>query len=212
MNGREHTSRFGLLVAVALFACVFGVARLANRDEAGQSRAAALQPVAFVAASSPTPALSMVAGGHTAAVVPDPSWPRLSLAQRQALAPLEQVWPTLSESARRRWLVIAASFQSKSRAIQDRMHARMVQWSKLSSSQRAEARLRYLQTAKLDARSKRERWEAYKKTEPDQHRPTHASHQIEVVAPLSVRARPGATTMLMSQLVARTQTTDTGSH
>ena len=93
------------------------------------------------------------------------------------------------------------------------MHAKMAQWSKLSSLQRAEARLRYLQTAKLDAQSKRERWEAYKKTEPGQRHPTQAaSNQIEVVLPLSVRARPGATTMLMSQLLERAQNTDTCSH
>jgi hypothetical protein len=32
------------------------------------------------------------------------------------------------------------------------------------------------------------------------------------VPPLSVRASPGATTTLMSQLLERTQTTDTGTH
>ena len=40
----------------------------------------------------------------------------------------------------------------------------------------------YLETAKLDAQSKRERWEAYKKMEPGQRQPTQAaSNEIEVV-------------------------------
>jgi len=92
------------------------------------------------------------------------------------------------------------------------MHAKMALWSKLSPSQRAEARLRYLQAAKLDAKSKRERWEAYNKMEPIQRPRTQASNQIEVVPPLSVRVRPGATTMMMPQLLGRAQSTDIASH
>ena len=213
MNGREHTSRSALLGAVGLLAAALGLVRFATHDDAPPSRPGALSPVAGVAASAPTPATSVAAAVPTRTVVQDPSWQRLSSTQRQALAPLEQVWPTLSEAARRQWLVISSNFQAKPHAIQDRMHARMAQWSKLSSLQRAEARLRYLQTAKLDAQSKRQRWEAYKKTQPGQHQPTEAaSSEIEVVPPFSVRARPGATTTLMSQLLDRTQTVDTGTH
>jgi hypothetical protein len=213
MNGREYTSRFALLGAVGLLAAALGLVRFATHDDADRTRPGALPPVAGVAASSPTPAIDVAGAVPTVAVVQDPSWRRLSSAQRQALAPLEQVWPTLSEGARRRWLVIASNFPAKSRATQDRIQARMAQWSKLSSAQRAEARLRYLQTAKLDAKSKRQRWEAHKKEEPGQRQPTEAaSTEIEVVPPLLVRARPGATTTLMSQLLERKQTSDTGTH
>jgi hypothetical protein len=212
MNGREHTSRFALLGAVGLLAAALGLVRFATHDDADRSRPGALPPVAGVAASAPTPAID-VAGAVPTVVVQDPSWRRLSSAQRQALAPLEQVWPTLSEGARRRWLVIASNFPAKSRATQDRMHARMAQWSKLSSSQRAEARLRYLQTAKLDAQTKRQRWEAYKKEEPGQRQAREAAgNEIEVVPPVSVRARRGATTTLMSQLLERKPTMDTDTH
>jgi Protein of unknown function (DUF3106) len=213
LNGREQASRSALLGAVGLLAAALGLVRLATLDDAALSPPGASSPVAGVAASAPTPATSVAAAMPTGAVVQDPSWQRLSSTQRQALAPLEQVWPTLSEAARRQWLVIASNFQAKPRVIQDRMHARMTQWSKLSSLQRAEARLRYLQTAKLDAQSKRQRWEAYKTTQPGQHQPTEAaSREIEVVPPFSVRVRPGATTTLMSQLLDRTQTADTGTH
>jgi Protein of unknown function (DUF3106). len=212
MKGGEHTNRHALLGAVGLLAATVGLVRLAAHGEADRSQPGVLPPVAHVAASAPVPAMS-VAAVRTGAVVQYPSWRRLSSTQRRALAPLEQVWPTLSEGARRRWLVLASSFPSKPRATQDRIHARMAQWSKLSPTQRAEARLRYLQTSKLDAQSKRERWEAYMKTQSRQSQPTHAaSNQIEVVPPLSVRARPGATTMLMSQVLGSTQTADTGSY
>jgi hypothetical protein len=89
----------------------------------------------------------------------------------------------------------------------------MAQWSTLSSAQRAEARLRYLQTAKLNTQWKRQRWEAYKKAQPDQRQARErARNEIEVVPPLSVRAQPGATTTLMSQLLETTHGTDTGTH
>jgi len=212
MNDHGHTSRLALLGGVGLLAAALGLVRLATRDDADRPPGA-LSPVAGVAASAPTPAISMVAAAPTGALIQDPSWQRLSSTQRLALAPLEQVWPTLSEGARRRWLVIASNFPAKSHATQDRIHARMAQWSKLSSSQRAEARLRYLQAAKLDARWKQQRWEAYEKTEAGQRQARKAANnEIEVVPPLSVRARPGATTTLMSQLLERSQTPDTGTH
>ncbi|HSC64749.1 MAG TPA: DUF3106 domain-containing protein [Caldimonas sp.] len=211
MNGPEHTSRRALLGAIGLLAAALGLVRFATHDDADPSRPGAPPPVADVAASAP--AIDVAGAVPTVAVVQDPSWQRLSSAQRQALAPLEQVWPTLGEGARRRWLAIASKFPTKSPATQDRIHARMTQWSKLSSSQRAEARLRYLQTAKMDAPTKRQRWEVYKRTEPGQHQPmASASKKFDVVPPSSVRASPGATTTLMSQLLERTQTTDTGAH
>ncbi len=213
LNGREPTSRRALLGAVGLLAVALGLVRFATHDDADRSRPGALPPVAGIGCVGADACHQCAAAVPTGALVQDPSWRRLSSTQRQALAPLEQVWPTLSEAARRPWLVIASNFPAKSRATQDRMHARMAQWSKLSSSQRAEARLRYLQTAKLDAQSKRQRWEAYQKTEPGRRQPTEAaSNEIEVVPPVSVRARPGATTTLMSQRLERTQTTDTGTH
>ena len=213
MKEREQPSRDRLLGAVGLLAAVLGLVWFATHEEVDRSQPGTSPQVAGVVASAPTPAISRVAAASTGAVVQDPSWRRLSSTQRLALGPVEQVWPKLSESSRRRWLVIASSFQSKARASQDRMHARMAQWSKLSASERAEARLRYLQTAKIDAHSKRERWEAYKKAQASRAPLIEAAgDQIEVVPPLSVRAGPGATTMLMSQLLEGPQTTDPGSH
>ena len=211
MNGRDYSSRFALLGAVGLLAVALGLLMFASHNDAGRSRPEALPQ--DVAASAATPSFRVAGAVPAGAVVENASWQHLSSTQQQALAPLEQVWPTLSEDARRRWLAIASNFQAKTRATQDRMHARMVQWSKLSSSQRAEARLRYLQTAKLDGELKRRRWEAYQKAEPGQRQPTEArGKEIEVVPPLSFRAQPGATTTLMSQLLERKRTRDKGTH
>ena len=206
MTGREHKSTYPLLWAVGLLAAALGLVRLASREESARNELVATPPLAGVAAVGTTSATGQTAAVLSLPVVQDGAWTALSATQRDALAPLEQVWPTLNESVRRRWLVIASSFASKPRETQDRMHAKMAQWSKLSPSQRAEARLRYLQAAKLDAKAKRERWEAYNKIQPEQRPRTQAANQIEVVPPMSVRVHPGATTLMMPQLFGRTRT------
>ena len=86
------------------------------------------------------------------------------------------------------------------------MHARMVEWSQLSPHQRTEARLQYLKTAKVDARWKRERWEAYKKKEADQGDAVTTS-PMRVIPPFSVNAGTGATTILLPQLAGMTMDT-----
>ena len=206
MAGREHRSTHPLLWAVGLLGAALGLVRLGNDEVPKQDELVAPSPAAGVAASGATSATAVTAAMLSGPVVEDGVWTRLSAMQRDALSPLEQVWPTLNQTVRSRWLVIASSYGSKSRETQDRMHARMAQWSKLSSAQRAEARLRYLQAAKLDGRTKRERWQAYNKMQPGQRPRTQAANQIEVVPPMSVRGRPGATTMLMPQLLGTTQT------
>jgi len=205
MAGREHRSTNPLLWTVGLLAAALGLVRLGNHEEPKRNELVAPPPAAGVAASGATSATAVTAAMLSGPVLQDGAWTRLSAMQRDALSPLEQVWPTLNETVRRRWLVIA-SYASKSRETQDRMHTRMAQWSKLSSAQRAEARLRYLQAAKLDGKTKRERWQAYNKMQPGQRPRTQAANQIEVVPPMSVRGRPGATTMLMPQLLGTMQT------
>ena len=150
MAGREHRSTNPLLWTVGLLAAALGLVRLGNHEEPKRNELVASPQAAGVAASGATAVTAAMLSGP---VVQDGAWTRLSAMQRDALSPLEQLWPTLNETVRRRWLVIASSYASKSRETQDRMHARMAQWSKLSSTQRAEARLRYLQAAKLDGSS-----------------------------------------------------------
>jgi len=212
MTGRQDTSTTPLLWAVGILAAALGLVRLTNHGEPERNELVASPRTVGLAASAAPLSTGATAVTLSEPILHDGAWTRLSAMQRDALAPLEQVWPTLNETVRRRWLAIASSFASKSRETQDRMHAKMALWSKLSPSQRAEARLRYLQAAKLDAKSKRERWEAYNKMEPGQRPRTQASNQIEVVPPLSVRVRPGATTMMMPQLLGRAQSTDIASH
>ena len=111
------------------------------------------------------------------------------------------------KSVRRRWVAIAQRFPSRSHAAQKQMHARMAEWSKLSSMQRAEARFRYLQAAKLDARWKRERWRLTRREEAE-HREGVAATQVKVIPPVSVNAGTGATgDTACPQLVGRANET-----
>lgn len=145
------------------------------------------------------------------AVAPDPSWTRLSVSQRRALAPLERMWPTMQDRARRRWLAIASRFQTVPRAMQEQMHAKMVEWSMLSPTQRAEARLRFLQATRVGAATKRERWEAYTKADAEHVRHS-AAVQPRVIPPVLVEPGPGATTVLMPRLLGSSRIEGENSH
>jgi len=91
------------------------------------------------------------------------------------------------------------------------MHARMVEWSMLSPTQRAEARLRFLQAKRAGASAKRERWAAYTKSDAG-----HAQHstavQPRVIPPVLVEAGPGATTVLMPRLLGSSRIEGENSH
>ena len=202
MKSHEHTNRHALLVGVGLLAAALGLNRVMPHDDVDPSGTGRLPAVAN-GTTSAISAEGNIASEQSGALTEDPAWRALSSSQRHALAPLEQVWPTLSDSARQRWLAIAARLPSDTEATRNRLHARMAQWSKLSSTQRAEARWQYLQTAKLDAQHKRERWEAYNRSQRERRLAPATKQPIEVISPVWVRARPGATTMLMTQLVDR---------
>ncbi|HSC87839.1 MAG TPA: DUF3106 domain-containing protein [Polyangiaceae bacterium] len=209
MTHRYRTRTVRTLCALGLLAATVGLVQVLTHEPNYREHGAS--PAAALVVSESASAVDAAAVAQTGAGIPDGPWARLSDAQRQALAPLKQAWPKLDESRRRRWLAIASNFHSKTRATQDRIHARMTQWSELSELQRAEARLRYLQAAKLNSEAKRQRWEAYRKTEPGQRRPLLAARQSEVVPPVSVKAPQGATTLLMPPLAERTHVASTGS-
>jgi hypothetical protein len=132
--------------------------------------------------------------------VVDPSWQKLSELQRQALSPLEAAWPAMTDGTRQRWLGVASRFHAQTHASQERMHRRMAAWSELSPGQRAESRLRYLQTARLSARLKRERWEAYKKLRAEKPLVNLTIASPRVIPPSSANLGTGATTVSMTDL------------
>lgn len=100
-----------------------------------------------------------------------PGWGDLTAAQKQALRPLSERWPFLSELQKRRWLALAQSFTSLPPAEQGKLHERMAEWASLSAQQRNQARLNFATANKLAPDNKRAQWEAYQAlSEETKHR------------------------------------------
>jgi len=94
MAGREHRSTHPLLWAVGLLAAALGLVRLGNHEVPKRNELVASPPAASLAASGATSATAVTAAMLSGPVVQDGAWTRLSAMQRDALSPLEQVWPT----------------------------------------------------------------------------------------------------------------------
>jgi len=90
-----------------------------------------------------------------------PEWETLSAAQKQALAPLAQLWPSMTEGHKRKWLALSQNFAQLSDADKSTLQGRMREWAALSSQQRAQARLNFADAKQLPQDERRSKWEAY---------------------------------------------------
>ena len=96
-----------------------------------------------------------------------PAWHDLEPNQKIALAPLQKMWPKISDFQRQKWLVISKNYTSLSSEEQARIQGRMKEWVSLSIEERAVARLNFAEVNKLSEDQKRVKWEAYQALEPD---------------------------------------------
>jgi hypothetical protein len=106
--------------------------------------------------------------GQTASTVKLHHWRELTAEQRLALAPLEKDWAGIDQQRRRKWLEIAARFQSLPADEQARMQERMSSWAKLSPLERSQTRLMFQQAQQIAPQSRQEKWEAYQALAPEQ--------------------------------------------
>ena len=90
-----------------------------------------------------------------------PTWAELSLAQKKALLPLENLWPTLEANHKRKWLAVAQNFANMNETSQALAQERMREWTALSSQQRMQARLNFAHTKQLSSDEKLAKWEAF---------------------------------------------------
>ena len=95
-----------------------------------------------------------------------PLWMDLTESQQQALAPLAQQWPTMTEPHKRKWLAISQNFAQLSVEEQATVQGRMRAWAALSPQQRAAARLNYADAQQLLQDDKKAKWEAYQALSP----------------------------------------------
>lgn len=90
-----------------------------------------------------------------------PHWESMSAAQKQALAPLAQLWPSMSEGHKRKWLALSQNFAQLPDADKSTLQGRMREWAALSPQQRAQARLNFADAKQLPQDERRSKWEAY---------------------------------------------------
>lgn len=139
--------------------------------------------LAFVGAVGPivTQAQSQTAQARNAApvVAGGPPWQSLTPQQRSALAPLQSEWHTIDASRKAKWIEIAGRYPKLPPAEQQRLQARMAEWSRLSPAERGQARLHYQEAKQLPVQERQAQWQAYQAL-PEGERKA-----------LATRARPG---------------------
>ena len=90
-----------------------------------------------------------------------PAWDVLDSDQQEVLAPLQEQWEWLPIQQKRRWILIADSFEDFSPDEQTRIAQHMQDWSKFSLVDQSRARLNYSNISDLSAEDKRRLWEEY---------------------------------------------------
>jgi hypothetical protein len=178
-----------LWVAGLAAAAVSGLALLMPLSDGKHDRkSAALQAVAVPAAQVPP-------------VVTDLAWNRLSAVQQRTLEPLRASWSSMTAEQQNKWRLIADHIRAKPQQVQRRHAERIAEWASLSPQQRAHARLNFLELAqRYNPRQRKEQWQAYRSAKPNQGKVAIAPDRARLVPPAFVRASPGATTVLLSQL------------
>lgn len=96
-----------------------------------------------------------------------PLWMDLTESQQQALAPLAQLWPTMTEPHKRKWLAISQSFSQLTADEQSTVQGRMHEWAALRPQERAAARLNFADAQQLLQEDKKAKWAAYQALSPE---------------------------------------------
>jgi len=119
-----------------------------------------------------------------------PLWMDLTEAQQQALAPLAQLWPTMNEPHKRKWLAISQNFGQLSSDEQATVQGRMREWAALSPQQRSAARLNYADAKQLLQDDKKAKWEAYQALSPEAKQKLAAQQPIQPVLGAAPAVKP----------------------
>ncbi|KQW44790.1 MULTISPECIES: DUF3106 domain-containing protein [unclassified Roseateles] len=128
--------------------------------------AASVAAAPSAAASKPRPLAKPVA--PTALSAPPPAWSGLTAKQQALLAPLERDWAGIEDSQRSKWLSATPTLATMSGEEIKRVHDRMRDWTSLSASERANARIGFQVSRQLTAEQRQARWEAYQALPPEE--------------------------------------------
>lgn len=119
-----------------------------------------------------------------------PLWMDLTESQQQALAPLSQLWPTMTEPHKRKWLAISQNFGQLTTDEQSTVQGRMREWAALSPQQRTAARLNYADAKQLLQDDKKAKWEAYQALSPEAKQKLAAQQPTQPVKGAAPAVKP----------------------
>ncbi len=135
-----------------------------------------------------------------------PLWMDLTESQQQALSPLSQLWPTMNEPHKRKWLAISQNFAQLSADEQNTLQSRMREWAALSPQQRTAARLNFAGAQQLPQEDKKAKWEAYQALSPEAKQKL-AARQNQPVLGAAPAVKPVAATKLTTSPAASSNKT-----
>jgi hypothetical protein len=139
--------------------------------------------IGFAQSTSSTAATTAVA--HASApqkvINTKPEWQELTAAQKQALAPLTQLWPSMTEAHKRKWLALSQNFAQLPEVDKNTLQSRMREWAALSSQQRAQARLNFADAKQMPQDERRSKWEAYQALSPEEKQKLAAQKPVAKV-------------------------------
>ena len=95
-------------------------------------------------------------------------WGELKPAEQSVLKPLEHEWPGMEPRSKRKWVELSARFPKLTLAERARVQERMADWTRLTPSERGEARMNYQEAKQLPAQDRQARWKAYEALSPEQ--------------------------------------------
>lgn len=153
---------------------------------------------ATVSSSPATSAGKSASAAHKAPMPRDtrPTWSELTSSQHEALRPLAQAWPSLSELHKRKWLVLSQNFAELSPQEQHKLQQRMSDWANLTARERAQARLHFAEVQQLPGDERRAKWEAYQALSDEQRRKLADDILLEPPRGAAVASRPVAPSKL----------------
>lgn len=117
-----------------------------------------------------------------------PAWQALTPQQRSALAPLQSEWPSIDASRKAKWIEIAGRYPKLPPQEQQRLQARMAEWSRLSPAERGQARLHYQEAKQLPSQERQAQWQAYQALPEGERKALATRAQPN---PTPVAAKPG---------------------
>jgi len=132
-----------------------------------------------------------------------PTWAELTRSQQEALRPLAQDWPGLSELHKRKWLVLSQNYDEFSPQEQHKLQQRMSDWASLTARERAQARLHFAEVQQLPEDKRREKWEAYQALSDEQRRKLADDILLQPPRGAAVASRPVASSKLTQPPAAK---------